>query len=163
MKRVAFRLSRWAHPAHWLLPLLLMGLLLPSQVWAHSGHGPASTQTFTQTVGPYELAVTIESPFVVPSTVYLTAVPQYDFGEALITYRAVPRGQSFPAEPVAQVKTIPNTTILYYSEFQVDRDGDWDLEVTVEGPLGSGVARVPSRCPAWATMRASAASRSAEV
>lgn len=143
MKPVAFRVSRWAHPSHWLLPLLLVVLLLPSQVLAHSGHGPANTQTFTQTVGPYELAVTVESPFVVPSTVYLTSVPQFDFGEALITYRAAPRGQSFPAEPVAQVKTIPNVKMLYYSEFEVDRDGDWDLEVTVEGPLGKGTARVP--------------------
>ncbi len=85
-----------------MLPALcLLLLLVPTRAFAHGGHGPASTQTFTQAVGPYELAVTVEMPFVVPSTVYLTTVPQNDIGEATITYRAAPRGQSFDSAPAS--------------------------------------------------------------
>jgi hypothetical protein len=144
MKRATYRRAAITRLFALVLPALcLLLLLVPTQVFAHGGHGPASTQTFTQAVGPYELAVTVEMPFVVPSTVYLTAVPQNDIGDATITYRAAPRGQSFEGAPTAQVKSIPGVSSLYYSDFQVDRAGDWDIEVRVQGAKGSGVARLP--------------------
>jgi len=45
-----------------LLIVLLAAVLAPSRALAHGGHGPATLQTFTQTVGPYDLAVTVELP-----------------------------------------------------------------------------------------------------
>jgi hypothetical protein len=144
MKRQLHRRGALARPlAVFLLTLCLLALLIPARVSAHGGHGPTTLQTFTQAVGPYELAVTVELPFTVPSTLYLTTAPLGDIGDTTITFRAVPRGQSFDGAPAAQIKTLPGLPTVYYSELQVDRAGDWDIEVRAEGPKGSGVARIP--------------------
>jgi len=117
-------------------------LLWPARAMAHAGHsGPL--QTYTQSVGPYELAITIEMPPSVPAPLYLDISPQTDIGGTTITFRAVPRGQSFTNAPVAQVNGVAGPQGIYYTELQVDRGGDWDLEVRTSGPRGSGVARIP--------------------
>jgi hypothetical protein len=126
------------------LPLaFLAALLAPALALAHAGHGSATMQTFTQTVGPYDLAVTVELPLSVPSTLYLTTVPQGDIGNATITFRAAPRGQSFDGAPSDQFQGVPGTPSTYYSQLPVDREGDWDIEVRAEGAEGSGVALIP--------------------
>jgi hypothetical protein len=122
---------------------MAVGLVLwPAHAMAHAGHsGPL--QTYTQSVGPYELAITIEMPPSVPAPLYLDITPQTDIGGTTITFRAVPRGQSFANAPSAQVNGIAGPQGIYYTELQVDRAGDWDLEVRTSGPRGSGVARIP--------------------
>ena len=74
----------------WLVAML--ALLAPARALAHGGHRPANIQTFTQAVGPYELAVTLELPLSVPSPLYLTIAPQGDVAGATMQFRAVPRG-----------------------------------------------------------------------
>jgi hypothetical protein len=122
----------------------LLVLLVPARAMAHAGHsGPM--QTYTQAVGPYDLAITIEIPPSVPSPLYLDIFPQSDIGGTTIELRAVPRSQSFANAPVAQVNGLSGPQGAYYTQLQVDRDGDWDLEVRASGPRGSGVARIPFR------------------
>lgn len=130
-----------------LSPLLLVaiavGLVLwPARAMAHAGHS-GLLQTYTQAVGPYELAITIEMPPSVPAPLYLDISPQTDIGGTTITFRAVPRGQSFANAPVAQINGIAGPQGIYFTELQVDRGGDWDLEVRTSGPRGSGVAHIP--------------------
>lgn len=108
----------------------------------HGGHaGPA--QTFTQAIGPYELAITIEIPSSAPAPLYLDILPQSDIGGATLSFRTVPRGQSFDRAPVAQVQGIAGPQGIYYTQLDIDRLGDWELEARVDGPKGSGVARIP--------------------
>ena len=126
--------------------LLLVGVLLcfaPARVLAHGGHGPTNIQTFTQAVGPYEMAVTLELPPSVPAPLYLTITPQSDLIGATMTFRAAPRGQSFDGASAATVQALPGQQGSYFSELQIERAGDWDMEVRVQGPKGTGVARIP--------------------
>ena len=125
----------------WLVAML--ALLAPARALAHGGHGPANIQTFTQAVGPYELAVTLELPLSVPSPLYLTIAPQGDVAGTTMQFRAVPRGQSFEGAPVAQVQGLSGPQGAYFSEVQIDRVGDWEIETRISGPKGSGVARLP--------------------
>jgi hypothetical protein len=125
--------------------LLLAALLIlagPRIARAHGGHvGPS--QTFTQDVGPYELAVTLEMPPTAPAPLYIDIQPPADIGEATIWLRAVPRGQSFANAPVAEIRTSPGPQGIQFTQLDVDRLGDWDLEVRVAGAQGDGVARIP--------------------
>jgi hypothetical protein len=122
--------------------ILICTIGLPSLALAHGGHsGPA--QTFTQAVGPYELAITIEIPSAAPAPLYLDILPQSDIGGATLSFRAVPRGQSFDGAPVAQVQGMAGPQGIYYTQLDVDRLGDWELEARADGPQGSGVARIP--------------------
>jgi hypothetical protein len=120
----------------------VLALLAPAHAQAHAGHtGPA--QTFTQDVGPYELSITIEIPSATPAPLYLDIMPPDDIGGATIELRVVPRGQSFANAPAARIRTIPGPQGIYYTDLPVDRDGDWDLEVRVNGAKGSGIAHIP--------------------
>jgi hypothetical protein len=127
------------------LALLLVALVLslaPSSASAHGGHNNP-IQTFTQAIGPYEVAVTVEIPPAVPAPLNLSIVPPNDIGEATFQFRAAPRGQPFEGAQVAEVKTLPGPQGVYYAQLQADRVGDWDIEVQLESPAGSGVARIP--------------------
>jgi hypothetical protein len=122
--------------------LIALALLLPAGVAAHGG-APGSTQTFTQAIGPYELAITIQIPQGAPAPLLLTIAPLDDIGGATIALRAAPRGQSFANAPAVQVRAANPPQPLYNAQLQVDRVGDWDLEARVEGAKGQGVARIP--------------------
>ncbi len=120
--------------------------LLPIRALAHGGHtGPM--QTFTQAIGPYELAITVEIPAVTPAPLYLDIMPQTDIAGATLVFRAAPRGQSLDNAPVAQVQGLPGPQGIYYAQLDVDRAGDWILDVRVTGPQGSGFAQIPFTIP----------------
>jgi hypothetical protein len=125
-----------------MLLALLLAALVPPRAFAHGGHQAAGMQTFTQMVGPYELAITVEFPLSVPAPLYLTLVSPQALTGATITFRAAPRGLSLDGAATAQVQGIDTPTI-YFSELPIDRVGDWDIEVQASGPAGSGVARLP--------------------
>lgn len=144
MRKFAFSDRAFARICAVLLPLLLLVVaLVPGTALAHGGHGPASIQTFGQEIGPYDISVTVELPFVVPSTVYLTTVLQEDIGEATITFRAAPRGQSFENGPSTVLEVQHGMDVVYYSDFPVDRDGAWEIEVIVDGAEGVASTRLP--------------------
>jgi hypothetical protein len=124
-----------------LLVWVFLGLLFPPAVRAHGGH-VSPIQTFTQQVGPYELAITIELPTAVPAPLYLVITPQGAEEQLRMQFRAVPRGFPLDQSAVAEVQTYPGSKI-YYSELSADRGGDWELDVRVSGPRGDGQARVP--------------------
>lgn len=122
--------------------LLLLVLLMPAQAQAHTGH-LSQTQTFTQDVGPYEVAITIEMPSAVPSPLYLNIAPPANIGAAQLVFRAVPRGFPLDGAPEARVDTLPGPQGIYYTQLDVDRAGEWELDVQVSGAEGSGQARIP--------------------
>jgi hypothetical protein len=125
-----------------VMVVLLLAVAVPGLVRAHGGHtGPS--QTFTQALGPYEVAITIEIPSAAPAPLYLDVLPQSDIAGATLTFRAVPRGQPFDGAPAAQVQGMAGPQGVYYTQLDVDRLGDWELEARVAGPKGSGVARIP--------------------
>lgn len=136
-------MSKRAHLFQAFLLAALLAYVAPARVLAHGGHTPTDVQTLTQAIGPYELAVTLELPPSVPSPLYLTITPQNDLGDATMTFRAVPRGQPFDGAPVATVQALPGQQGSYFSELPIERAGDWDMEVRVQGTKGNGVARVP--------------------
>ncbi len=120
---------------------LVLALIVPASALAHGGHvGP--TQVITQMIGPYELSITIEVPQAAPAPLYLNVTPQQDMDGATITLRTAPRGQSFASAPASQLRTIPPQP-LYNTQLEIDRAGDWELEVQVAGGRGGGVARIP--------------------
>jgi hypothetical protein len=123
------------------LLLAVLALLLPARALAHGGIVGAPL-TFTQAVGPYELAITVEIPQSAPAPLYLTITPPPQTGDVTIALRAAPRGQSFANAPAAEVRTNPPQP-SYNAQLEVDRAGDWDLEVHVTGPCGSGTVRIP--------------------
>ncbi|MFL5801829.1 MAG: hypothetical protein ACJ8CR_08800 [Roseiflexaceae bacterium] len=123
------------------LLLAALVLLLPAHALAHGGIIGAP-QTFTQSVGPYELTIGITIPQSAPAPLYLTITPSAPIGDATIALRAAPRGQSFASAPGAELRTNPPQP-SYNAQLEVDRAGDWDLEVRVAGPRGSGAARIP--------------------
>jgi hypothetical protein len=120
---------------------LLSMLAAPTGALAHGGH-VCPTQMVTQAVGPYELSIGIDVPQGAPAPLYLTVVPQQAMDGATIALRAAPRGQSFESASAAQLQTIPPQP-LYTAQLQVDRVGDWELEVQIVGGRGGGVARIP--------------------
>lgn len=123
-----------------LIALLAIGL--PGLALAHGGHtGPA--QTFTQDIGPYPIAITVEIPSGAPAPLYLNVAPLADVGGATMRFRAAPRGQSFDGAAQAELQGTAGPQGIYYTELAVDRMGDWELEARVDGPLGGGVARIP--------------------
>jgi hypothetical protein len=124
-----------------LLLWVLLATLAPNIALAHGGH-VSPIQTFTQQVGPYGLAITIELPTAVPSPLYLVVTPQGEIDQATIRIQAVPRGFPLEGAAVAEVKTYPGTRI-YYSELSADRAGEWELVLLVNGPRGKGLARIP--------------------
>src|SRR5215208_5772645 len=116
-----------------LIAILALVLLGPGRALAHGGHtGPM--QTFTQQFGPYEIAITVEIPPTTPSPLYLDIAPQQDMAGVTMRFRAVPRGQAFDGAPVAEVQGNAGTQGIYFSQLDVDRFGDWDLEARVSGP-----------------------------
>jgi hypothetical protein len=125
-----------------MLVVLLIALLAPARAFAHGGHQSAGTQTFTQMVGPYNLAITVELPLSVPAPLYLTLVSQQGLAGTTIAFRAAPRGYSFEGAPAAQVQGV-GTPSTYFSQVPIDRVGDWDIEVRASGPEGSGMALLP--------------------
>jgi hypothetical protein len=125
-----------------LIAMLALVLAVPGYALAHGGHtGPM--QTFTQQFGPYEIAITVEIPPTTPSPLYLDIAPQQDMAGVTMRFRAVPRGQSFDGAPVAEVQGNAGPQGIYFSQLDVDRFGDWDLEARVSGPQGGGVALIP--------------------
>lgn len=133
-----------------VLLALLLAAGLPGLALAHGGHtGPS--QTFTQDLGPYEVAITIEIPSGAPAPLYLDVAPQRDMGGATLRFRATPRGQLFERAAEAQLQPVAGVVGLLYTELAVDRMGDWELEVRADGPEGSGSARIPFTIEAPAT------------
>jgi hypothetical protein len=125
-----------------LVAVLALVLVVPSSALAHGGHtGPM--QTFTQEFGPYEIAITVEIPPTTPSPLYLDIAPAQDMAGVTMRFRVAPRGQSFDAAPVAELQGNAGPQGVYFSQLDVDRFGDWDLEARVSGPKGGGVARIP--------------------
>ncbi len=125
-----------------LIAVLALVLVVPGSALAHGGHaGPM--QTFTQEFGPYEVAITIEIPPTTPSPLYLDIAPQQDMAGVTMRFRVAPRGQSFDGAPVAEVQGNAGVQGVYFSQLDVDRFGDWDLEARISGPKGGGVARIP--------------------
>jgi hypothetical protein len=125
-----------------LILIIVLAVAAPALALAHGGHAGPS-QTFTQAVGPYELAITIEIPSAAPAPLYLDILPQSDIGGATLSFRTAPRGQSFDGTPVAQVQGVAGPQGMYYTQLDIDHLGDWELEARVDGPKGSGVARIP--------------------
>ena len=125
-----------------LIAILALVLVVPGRALAHGGH-TGLMQTFTQQFGPYEIAITVEIPPTTPSPLYLDIAPQQDMAGVTMRFRVAPRGQSFDATPVAEVQGNAGTQGIYFSQLDVDRFGDWDLEVDVSGPNGGGIARIP--------------------
>lgn len=124
------------------LLILTIAVLAPAQsIQAHGGH-VSQNQTFTQEIGPYELAITIELPPAVPSPLYINLTPQDDFSQAQVTFRAVPRGFPLDQARSVDVRDQPGTQV-YYTQLDADRAGDWELFVEVQGPRGRGQARIP--------------------
>ncbi|MBC8160684.1 MAG: hypothetical protein H7Z42_05630 [Roseiflexaceae bacterium] len=129
--------------ARLVLAMLLASVVaLPGRAWAHGG-GSEIFQTFTQQVGPYEIALTLDMPPTAPAPLFVDIVPPPDLGEAMITLRAVPRGYALDDTPTVEVMTTAAAGTIYYAELAVDRLGDWDLEVRVRGSQGEGSALVP--------------------
>src|SRR5215207_11324874 len=125
-----------------LIAILALVLAVPGRALAHGGHtGPM--QTFTQQFGPYEIAITVEIPPTTPSPLYLDIAPQQDMAGVTMRFRIAPRGQPFDGAPVAEVQGTAGTQGIYFSQPDVDRFGDWDLEAHISGPKGGGVARIP--------------------
>src|SRR5215207_7981163 len=125
-----------------LIVILALVLVGPGRALAHGGHtGPM--QTFTQQFGPYEIAITVEIPPTTPSPLYLDIAPQQDMAGVTMRFLVAPRGQPFDGAPVAELQGTAGTQGMYYSQLDVDRFGDWDLEARVSGPKGGGVARIP--------------------
>ena len=125
-----------------LIAVLALVLVVPGSALAHGGHtGPI--QTFTQDFGSYEVAITVEIPPTTPSPLYLNITPQQDMAGVTMRFRVAPRGQSFDGAPVAEVQGTAGMQAVYFSQVDVDRFGDWDLEARVSGPKGGGVARIP--------------------
>jgi len=125
-----------------LITILALVLVVPGRALAHGGHtGPM--QTYTQQFGLYEIAITVEIPPTTPSPLYLDIAPQQDMSGVIMRFRVAPRGQSFDGAPVAEVHGNAGPQGIYFSQLDVDRFGDWDLEARVSGPKGGGVARIP--------------------
>src|SRR5215210_7291732 len=125
-----------------LIAVLALVLLGPGRALAHGGHtGPM--QTFTQQFGPYEIAITVEIPPTTPAPLYLDIAPQQDMAGVTMRFRIAPRGQHFDGAPVAELQGTAGTQGIYFSQLDVDRFGDWDLEARISGPKGGGVARIP--------------------
>ncbi|HNP72255.1 MAG TPA: hypothetical protein PKK15_14140 [Kouleothrix sp.] len=123
-----------------LVAALAIGL--PGLALAHGGHtGPA--QTFTQDIGPYTIAITVEIPSGAPAPLYLNVAPLDDMGGTTMRFRAVPRGQSFAGAPEAELQGLTGPQGIYYTQLAVDRMGEWELEARVDGPKGGGAARIP--------------------
>lgn len=133
-----------AHP--FLRPLLLAALLaaLPiAPALAHGTHAGAA-QTFTQAVGPYELAITLENTVTpTPAPLFLSVAPQQPLGDAVVSLRAAPRGQPLDTAADLALGSKPDALGRLYAEVPLDRGGDWELEVRARGALGAGVARIP--------------------
>lgn len=124
------------------LIIIIMTILSPAQnLSAHGGH-VSQNQTFTQSIGPYELGITIELPPALPSPLYINVTPQDDFSGAQVTLRAVPRGFPLDQAQSIQLGYQPETSV-YYTQLEVDRAGDWELDIQVSGPRGTGQARIP--------------------
>jgi hypothetical protein len=129
--------------------LVLLGVLLcllgrvPQTAFAHGGVVEGPQRTYTQAIGPYELTVTVETPLSVPATLFIDVVPRDDIGAATITLRAAPRGLSFDQAPSTQITTRPGPQGVYSAQLPLDRPGDWELELQIEGERGGGVASIP--------------------
>jgi hypothetical protein len=125
-----------------LLAVVSLAVAVPGSAFAHGGHtGPM--QTFTQQFGPYEIAITVEIPPSAPAPLYLDIAPQQDMDGVTMRFRAAPRGQSFDGKPIAEVQGAAGPQGVYFTQLDVDRFGDWDLEASVSGPKGGGSARIP--------------------
>src|SRR5262245_22147191 len=120
-----------------LIALLALAWIVPGRALAHGGHtGPM--QTFTQEFGPYEVAITVESPPSTRSPLYLDIAPQQDMEGVIMRFRVAPRGQPFDGASIAEVRGIAGQQGVYLTQLDVDRFGDWDLEATISGPKGAG-------------------------
>jgi hypothetical protein len=125
-----------------LVLFLVLAYVSPQLVQAHGDHN-GNVQTFTETVGPYDLLFTVELPSAVPGWIHLTITPQNDLGQAMITLRAVPQGRTAADAQAANVEGILNAHNSYDAELLVEQSGDWMLEVHVGAVQGSGTTEIP--------------------
>lgn len=124
--------------------LVLIGVLVfPAIASAHGGVADGHTQTFTQVLGPYELAITLGTPTTGAGPLLIDILPQRDPVPRTITLRAALRGQSFEGKPVATVEPLVGPQGVYYTQLEVDQPGAWELDVSTEGADGVGHARIP--------------------
>ncbi|KAB8141520.1 hypothetical protein F8S13_19140 [Chloroflexia bacterium SDU3-3] len=132
-------------PQRWLPACLalLLALLGAGSAQAHGKHS-SPIQTFTQMVGPYEIGVTVELPPATPAPITLDVEVPKDIGAATIVLRAAPRGQPFSDANRAEVATAATgEQPIYNATLNLDRPGDWELEIVAKGAKGEGMARVP--------------------
>ena len=83
-----------------------------------------------------------DRPPALPSPLYINVTPQDDFSGAQVTLRAVPHGFPLDQAQSTELGYQPETSV-YYTQLEVDRAGDWELDVQVSGPRGTGRARIP--------------------
>jgi len=131
-------LRQWA-----LLMLLALLLVRPTQALAHGGVPDGHKQTYTQVIGPYEVAVTLELPPMTPGVLFIDIFPMRDPGAAAITLRAAPQGQSFVAQEAAVVTFLPGPQGVYYTQLPIDQPGNWEVELMRDGVRGNGTTRIP--------------------
>ncbi|HWQ14858.1 MAG TPA: hypothetical protein VNL77_18810, partial [Roseiflexaceae bacterium] len=79
----------------------------------------------------------------VPAPLFVSIAAREDLGGATLSLRAAPRGRALEGAPTVSTATIPGTPVVYKAQLELDRPGDWELEVVAEGPRGAGRARIP--------------------
>lgn len=123
--------------------LVFVACLVPLSASAHGGLPEGPRQTYTQTVGRYELAVIIEAPPAVPAPLFVDIVPKHLMDPTMISLRVAPLGAALEATQATGVEVLPGEQGIFTSRLEVDRVGPWELEVSIAAPEGTSTALVP--------------------
>jgi hypothetical protein len=123
--------------------MIVGACLVPVSASAHGGLPEGPRQTFTQTVGRYELAVIIEAPTAVPAPLFVDIVPKHPIDPSMISLRLAPRGSAIEEEPATGVEALPDEQSVFTSRLEVDQAGLWELEVSIAAPEGTSTALIP--------------------
>lgn len=124
----------------WRAALVLAIGCLPAIAAAHVGTLDAF---FSGMAGPYRIQVTIRPPGIVPGVAQVT-VRVRDGTVTRVTVQAAQWNVGTRGAPAPDVATrLPTDTALYSAQLWLMTRGSYAVNVSVEGPSGTGVAIVP--------------------
>ncbi|QBD77026.1 hypothetical protein EPA93_13830 [Ktedonosporobacter rubrisoli] len=125
------------------LLIVCMALLgLPGTALAHGGptNGP---QTYTQTVGPYEIATEVEPTMRVPGPLNLKITAHTDIKDGVLSLRAAPSNLPFTDSNRARVRLIAGQPGPYYVQLHVQEGGMWELELCLQNTPKKACSLIP--------------------
>jgi hypothetical protein len=120
--------------------LALLALLCPWRAWAHIG---SPDVFYDGLVGPYQTAITIRMPGVVPGRAEISVRVQSEEAVAVAFAPISSATAASNAPPAEEARAVPGEINLFSGELWLMINGAYSINIRVRGKSGEGVVQIP--------------------